>query len=187
LSILYLRRSLRLNPGARLLHFAPEKCLERYFSERKDVDYLSVDLQPGKAMQVEDMTALSFPDDTFDAIYCSHVLEHVPDDRQGIREMFRVLKPGGCALLMVPLRKSPTTHEDWSIDTVEGRRLAVGQADHVRAYGQDFPERLREAGFSVEIVKPHDELTEEERLRYVVTPDTIFIARPPAQMSTTAR
>jgi len=97
-----------------------------------------------------DVTAMPFPDDQFDLILCSHVLEHVPDDRQAMRELYRVLKPGGWAILMVPLdRACAVTQEDATVVDPEERKRLYGQFDHVRLYGRDYAERLKSAGFTV--------------------------------------
>ena len=49
-----------------------------------------------------DGTQLPFPDDTFDHIICSEVMEHIPDDAAAARELARVLKPGGMLAVTVP-------------------------------------------------------------------------------------
>ena len=83
------------------------------------------------------------PDGAFDVVLIAHVLEHVADDRRAMREPLRVTRPGGCALLPTPVEEDrPVTYEDTSITTPAGRAVAFGQADHVRRYGRDFPQRL---------------------------------------------
>jgi ubiquinone/menaquinone biosynthesis C-methylase UbiE len=114
------------------------------------VDYLSVDLEKGQAMQAEDIVRLSFQDQSFDMIVCIHVLEHIEEDRKAMKELFRVLKGEGCAVLDVPIDyHREQTYEDPSIRSPEDRAKAFYQSDHVRVYGRDFCDRLREAGFSV--------------------------------------
>jgi ubiquinone/menaquinone biosynthesis C-methylase UbiE len=98
------------------------------------------------------LTAIQYPDNSFDAIYCSHVLEHIPDDRAAMRELFRVLKPGGWAILQVPLDSTrETTYEDPSITSFEARERAYWQADHVRLYGRDYTAKLESTGFRVRV------------------------------------
>lgn len=132
-----------------MLHIAPEPCLEPQFKHLLGKNYLTADLMNPRAMIKMDITDIRYPDESFDVIYCSHVLEHVPDDRGAMREFHRVLKKDGWAVLLVPIT-AETTYEDPSITTPEGRLAAFGQADHVRRYGPDYVDRLREAGFRVE-------------------------------------
>ncbi len=134
----------------RLLHVAPEPEFARRFSAMSQVDYLPVDMDPGRPMIAEqmDITRIRYPEGSFDAIYCSHVLEHVPDDALAMREMHRVLKASGWALLVVPLYGEPTIEDPDCADPAE-RERRFGQFDHVRCYGPDFADRLRAAGFQV--------------------------------------
>jgi len=115
-------------------------------------------------MEKMDITDIKHPDDSFDVIYCSHVLEHVPDDRKAIREFRRILKPGGWAILNVPVT-AEATMEDPAVTSPEERLRLYGQHDHVRRYGPDYEDRLREAGFKVTRTAPGDMLGEAERVR----------------------
>lgn len=133
-----------------LLHVAPEAVLAARLRTLPGVTYLSADLADPRAMLRLDVMRLPFADDAFDAIFCSHVLEHVPDDRAAMRELCRVLRPGGLALLPVPPIRAERTSEDPHECDPERRRRRFGHPDHVRRYGRDYPERLREAGFDVE-------------------------------------
>ena len=99
-----------------------------------------------------DLAHIPFPDGTFDAIICNHVLEHIVDDLKAMAELHRVLKPGGWSILQVPISLSlRTTYEDFSIATPKEREEAFGQNDHVRIYGQDYVSRLERAGFKVNV------------------------------------
>jgi SAM-dependent methyltransferase len=138
-----------LDGGAkRVLHVAPEPQLGSLLQRLPGVDYLSIDLAEGAAMARMDVTDLALVDDSFDVIICSHVLEHVPDDRRAMRELFRVLRPGGWAILQVPI-VGDRTYEDWSVTMPEDRERVFGQRDHVRIYGRDYVNRLVETGFDV--------------------------------------
>lgn len=141
-----------------LLHFAPERSFYSHFSQAKNLQYTPCDLSPeyynfGKAQIVKvDITDIPFPDNHFDVILCNHVLEHIPDDKKAMSELYRVLKPGGWAILQVPIDYSREfTFEDPSIKDTRRRRLAFGQWDHVRSYGRDYPSRLASAGFNVTV------------------------------------
>jgi SAM-dependent methyltransferase len=134
-----------------ILHWAPEYALQRSLSALPNAAYVSADLEGHEAMQHMDITDVPFKDDAFDLIICVHVLEHVPDDRRAMREMARVLRPGGMALLLVPIVLEQPTLEDPAISTPEQRREHYWQADHVRLYGGDFRDRLAEEGFGVTV------------------------------------
>ena len=139
-------------PGLRLLEVAPLKRFSKRFSRDPNIDYLSADFASPLAMVRMDLTNIQYPDNHFDAIYCSHVLEHIPDDRKAMQEMNRVLKVGGWAILQVPIDLNKEhTFEDWSIQEPDDRERAFGQSDHVRFYGRDYKDRLEAAGFKVTI------------------------------------
>jgi len=150
---LYLTRVLGMpdGRGLRLLHIAPAPALERWLRSADGVHYVTADLErPGVDVRL-DLTRLPWASQSFDAILCNHVLEHVPDDRAALRELRRVLRPGGWAVVQVPLARAlEATLEDPEISSPDERELRYGQADHVRLYGQDYPDRLRSAGFEVE-------------------------------------
>lgn len=148
---LYLRECTDLfEPGTtRLLHIAPEFILAERLSRHESIDYLSADLESKLAMVRMDITDIQYPDESFDFILCSHVFEHVPNDRLGMSELQRVLRRGGSAIMQVPLR-GDTTFEDPAIASPQEREHYFGQRDHVRRYGHDFKDRLEEAGFQVD-------------------------------------
>lgn len=164
--------------GGRLLHVAPELVLADIF-KRQFEQYVSIDLDGTQAMHAMDITDLSFADGSFDAIVCNHVLEHVPNDRIAIAELFRVLKPGGWGSIQVPMAGA-VTQEDLSIsDPVERRRL-YGQEDHVRMYGSDYTNRLREAGFEVTRLPKLDLLDPNGLARIAVEceKEVILVSKP---------
>lgn len=110
---------------------------------------MDLDRRPFVEQQV-DITQIPFADNSYDAILCIHVLEHIEDDRKAINELFRVLKPGGWALISVPLNLNQPTFEDPAIVDPQERKEFFGEEQHVRVYGNDFADRLRAAGFTVE-------------------------------------
>jgi hypothetical protein len=136
-------------PGRRLLHFAPEPLFDPVFERLPDLERVTADLYAPADLRL-DITRMQLPDRSFDLILCSHVLEHVPDDRAAMAEMSRVLADGGLALVLTPYRPDVPTFEDPSIRSPLDRMVAFGQQDHVRIYGIDMADRLREAGFEVE-------------------------------------
>lgn len=145
----------------RLLHFAPEKFFIKLFSSKSNVEYYPADLLPElyetqgqiKVHKV-DITQIPFPENHFDVILCNHVLEHIPDDRLAMRELYRVMKHGGWGIFQVPIDyERETTYEDFSIVSPEAREKAFGQHNHVRWYGRDYITRLESVGF---IVKEDD-------------------------------
>jgi SAM-dependent methyltransferase len=129
-------------------------------------------------MQRCDITDIPQPDGAFDIVICNHVLEHVPDDRKAMRELRRVLRPGGLAVLQHPVQDRPDTYEDFSVVDATERLRVFGQEDHVRIYGWDMLDRLRAAGFDdIETPEPWREFSPDERTRLGLAPTTTIIAR----------
>lgn len=156
---LYLKNVLPTDKKIKILHFAPEKIITNLFKSYPNAEYLSVDLDPKVAMMQADITNLPFTDNSFDIIFCSHVLEHIVDDHQALKELLRVLKPDGFAIIQVPVKdefngkKINQTFEDFSITSPQDRTKFFGQSDHVRVCGRDYSSRFQTAGFKVEINK----------------------------------
>ena len=142
-----------------MLHVAPEPIFEELLTARLKTGYLTADLYDPHVMLNMDITNIQYKDESFDVIYCSHVLEHVPDDRKALREFFRTLKADGWAILLVPIIDAEQTFEEPSITDPAMRRQLFGQEDHVRLYGTDFKNRLEEAGFTAQVVSPSDFLS----------------------------
>ncbi len=154
---------------SKVLHIAPEKAFISRLKKLPHLDYISCDLESPLADIKADICNLPFEDASFDWILCNHVLEHIPNDQKAMQELFRVLKPGGKALLQVPLDpKRNTTFEDNSITDKAERTKIFGQYDHVRVYGLDYFDKLRKIGFEVNALQYGKTLTEKERNRYVV-------------------
>ena len=161
--------------GKRILHFAPEKAFMRRM--KGNPLYETADLMQAGVTHRLDITDTKLPDATYDIVMANHVLEHIPDDRAAMRELFRVLKPGGMALLTTPINATrQTTYENPDIVSYPERWAHFSAHDHVRYYGLDFAGRLAEAGFQVETfrVSPADEV------KYALLRDEwIYIARKP--------
>ena len=122
-----------------------------------------------------DLCALPFEDDSFDVIFCNHVLEHIPDDAQAMRELYRVMKKGGWGIFQVPqdINRAHTFEDDTITDPAERTRI-FGQYDHVRVYGLDYFDRLRQVGFEVEEIIYSTHFTTEEIERYRIVPEEIL-------------
>ena len=153
----------------KVLHIAPEQAFYYRFRKQKNIDYITLDLRSPLADIRADITNLPFEDESFDVIFCNHVLEHVLDDKKAMRELFRVMKKGGFGIFQVPLDTNRThTYEDATITHPKERALHFGQYDHVRIYGMDYFSRLQAVGFRVETVdyatKIAPELFEKYRL-----------------------
>jgi len=154
---------------AKVLHMAPEKAFISRLKKLPHLDYISCDLESPLADIKADICNLPFEDASFDWILCNHVLEHIPNDQKAMQELFRVLKPGGKALLQVPLDpKRNTTFEDNSITDKAERTKIFGQYDHVRVYGLDYFDKLRKIGFEVDELQFGKSLTADERKRFGV-------------------
>lgn len=137
--------------NAKVLHIAPEQCFYKRFRKLKQEQYITADYNSPIADIHFDLHHAPFEDNSFEVIFCNHVLEHVDDDKQCMKELYRILKPGGWAILQVPVDyHSAFTLEDERYNTDELREIHYWQKDHVRLYGRDYPDKLRAAGFSVE-------------------------------------
>ena len=152
-----------------MLHVAPERCLESRFRETIGENYITADLFNPRAMVKMDVAEIKYGDESFDVIYCSHVLEHVEDDRRAMREFYRVLKKNGWAILLVPIC-GEKTFEDPSVVEPQERLRVFGQADHVRIYGPDYVDRLRGAGFKVKVTTVDDLFEKNDAIRMGLTP-----------------
>jgi SAM-dependent methyltransferase len=163
---------------ASLLHIAPEPCLARHLGSAPGIRYVTADLEPAHANVSVDITQLGFATDSFDVILCSHVLEHIPDDAAAMAEFFRVLKPGGWAMLQVPLDETREhTFEDPAvIDPAERERL-FDQTDHVRVYGRDYGARLERARFRVDVDDFAYSLDARTVAKYALLPESIYVCR----------
>jgi glycosyltransferase involved in cell wall biosynthesis len=156
--------------GKNVLHIAPEKHVQQIISNLSTKDYICGDLYPiNESIMKIDITDMQFEDNYFDFIICNHVLEHIPNDLKAMKELFRVLKKGGCAVLQTPYSPDiDKSFEDETINTDQQRKKFFGQSDHVRIYGKDLFERVKSAGFELKIVKNNDLFTEEESKKYGV-------------------
>jgi SAM-dependent methyltransferase len=134
----------------KVLHFAPEQAFYKLFRNQKNIDYTTTDLFSPLADVKADICNLPFENNSYDIIFCNHVLEHIPDDTKAMQELYRVLKPGGMGIFQIPqdLTREITFSDD-SITNQKERAAIFGQYDHVRIYGRDYFDKLRSIGFKV--------------------------------------
>ncbi len=184
---LYLKRKTNFfSEVLKVLHIAPEPCFMKKFEAQHRDGYITTDLESPLAKVKADIHDLPFDNDLFDASLCNHVMEHVANDILAMKEIYRVLKPGGWAIIMVPFFHPipDQTLEDPSIASKKDRELHYGQDDHVRKYGRDFPDRLRLAGFHVNEDQFVKTLTAEEIHRFALPEEEIiYFCQKPKQES----
>jgi SAM-dependent methyltransferase len=150
-----------------LLHFAPEQAFYKRFKELNHITYTTTDLNSPLADVKADICDLPFDDNSFDVILCNHVLEHIPDDTKAMQELYRVMKPGGWGIFQIPQDlKREQTFEDNTITDRKERARIFGQYDHVRIYGRDYFDKLRNIGFTVEEVDYANRLPKEDVEKY---------------------
>jgi SAM-dependent methyltransferase len=177
--LVYLLLKDRIPRGQKVLHAAPEPLMIRWLVSLSS-EYLNVDLfHP--AMRKMDLTAIELPDDSKTLIWCSHVLEHIPDDAKALSEFHRVLAPGGMLMLQVPIG-GQVTYEDWTVVEEEDRLEKFLQEDHVRLYGLDLKDRIEAAGFECEVLSCDDFSLADRRLYGLDAPHfrEVFFCRKPA-------
>jgi len=173
---LYLERETDFfKKSLKVLHVAPEQAFYKSFKKLDNIDYTTTDLHSPLANVKADICDLPFKENQFDVILCNHVLEHIPNDKKAMQELFRVLKPGGWAILQVPLdSKRLKTFQDDTITDPKERMRVFGQYDHVRLYGMDYFEKLEKSGFSTQAIIYAEELTSEEITRFGVVSHEII-------------
>jgi len=151
----------------KVLHIAPEQEFLRKFKKMKNLDYTSADLFSPIVDVKADIQDLPFEDESFDVIFCNHVLEHIEDDTRAMSELFRVMKKGGWGIFQVPMKNSlEKTYEDFSIKDPKERQKYFGQYDHVRWYGMDYFDRLKSVGFQTDINFYSRKFSTEDRKRF---------------------
>lgn len=166
----------------KFLHVAPELCFIKRFEKMENLDYITGDIESPLAKVKMDVHDIPFDDNTFDVVFCNHVLEHVTDDKKVMREFLRVLKPGGWAILQSPINYDyETTYEDASITDPREREKAFGQDDHLRMYGRDYDKQLEAGGFKVTPVDMLEVLGKERFERFALPgQELIYYCEKPA-------
>ena len=180
---LWLVRESDIGRGAmalpRLLHIAPEVALMRKFKKMYASTpdrYVTADLESPLADMHFDVQQIPLEAESFDAIICNHIMEHVEDDGKALRELYRIMRRGGWGVILSPveLEREKTFEDDTITDRAERTRI-FGQYDHRRIYGRDYAARLREAGFEVYDIDYKNELSKAEQELYALPTDHLYI------------
>jgi SAM-dependent methyltransferase len=163
----------------KVLHVAPEPLLIPWLVSLS-CEYLNIDLYH-PAMRQMDLMDIELPANSKTLVWCSHVLEHVADDRRALSEIFRILTPGGTLVLQVPVRGQATV-EDPALTSESDRLAKFLQEDHVRLYGLDLKHRIEESGFTCELLST-ESFSPSDQVRYsLMTPlyrDVFVCQKPP--------
>lgn len=153
----------------KVLHFAPEQAFLKRFKKLKNLEYITTDLNSPLADVKADICDLPFKDNEFDVILCNHVLEHIPNDTKAMQELYRIMKPEGFGVFQIPQDLNrETTFEDDTITDKKERAEIFGQYDHVRIYGRDYFEKLRNIGFKVEAIDYTSQFSSEAIDKYAL-------------------
>ena len=173
---LYLQKETNFfSDSLKFLHLAPEYCFLRLFKKQTNLDYITGDLVSPWADHHFDVHSIPFEDNSFDVIMANHLLEHVEDDAQVMREFYRVMKPGGWGIFQVPIDYSnPNTYEDPSITDPREREKHFWQSDHVRLFGLDYKDRLEAAGFKVDAIPYPKQIGKELSERYCLMEEELL-------------
>lgn len=166
----------------KVLHIAPEQCFYKAFKKQKNLEYITGDLYSPLADYKFDLHEIPFPEDTYDVVFCNHVLEHVKDAEKCMKELYRVMKPGGYGIMQVPQDMSrEKTYEDSSITDPKEREKAFWQYDHLRLFGRDYPDHLRNAGFDVKEKTFENDLNDDliGRMRFQKS-EILYLASKPS-------
>jgi len=159
----------------KLLHVAPEQCFYKLFRKQQNLAYTTTDLFSPLADVKADICNLPFADNSYDIVFCNHVLEHITDDNKAIKELFRVLKPGGWGIFQIPQDVTKEeTYEDFTIKDPKERQKHFGQYDHVRVYGLDYFNRLEKVGFTVIPFETMNHFSSEEIKKYALMENEIL-------------
>lgn len=180
---LWLVRESDIGRGAmalpKMLHIAPEVALMRKFKKMYASTpdrYVTADLESPLADMHFDVQHIPLEAESFDAIICNHIMEHVEDDGKALRELYRIMRRGGWGVILSPvdLEREKTFEDDTITDPAERTRI-FGQYDHRRIYGRDYAARLREAGFEVYDIDYKNELSKAEQELYALPADHLYI------------
>jgi len=168
-------------PPELVLHVAPEGCFSSQLRSKLGTRYVTIDLHSPHVMMRVDVTSMPFADNSVDAIICSHVLEHVRDDRGALAEMRRVLRSSGWAAIMVPIMYPAETDEDPAVTDPDEQTRRFGYPGHLRGYGeQDFLARLAAAKLDPKVVRYKELFSPLELQQSIINEDAgdVFVCTP---------
>ena len=157
-----------------VLHVAPELCFIDRFNALSNLDYITGDIESPLAKVKMDIHQIPFDDNTFDVVFCNHVMEHVDDDILACKEINRVLKPNGWGIIQSPVYGQDKTLEDKTVTDSAEREKLFGQRDHLRKYGKDYAQRLSKSGLRVQENLFVKTLSAEEIQRFALAPDEVI-------------
>lgn len=158
------------NVSKKVLHVAPEQAFYKRFRKQSNLDYTTTDLYSPLADVKADICNLPFEDNSFDVVLCNHVLEHIPDHKKAMQELYRIMKPNGMGIFQIPLDMNrEVTFEDDSITDKKERTKIFGQYDHVRVYGMDYFDILASVGFKVNALDYTSKFTAQEIETFALT------------------
>ena len=165
----------------KVLHVAPEQAFLKRFRLMSNLDYSTLDIESPIADIKADLRQLPLNDNTYDVIFCNHVLEHIVEDTVAMKELYRVMKPGGWGIFQVPMKYDlDKTYEDFSITDPKERQKHFGQYDHVRWYGMDYFDRLKNVGFEVDTSFTINRYSPEEQEKFALMKGEILpVVRKP--------
>ena len=107
-------------PDLKVMHIAPEQCFHGLFKKQSNLNYVTGDLLSPIADMHFDLHEIPLEDNQYEVIFCNHVMEHVKDDLQCMKELYRIMKPGGWGIMQVPIDSNRNeTYEDCSINIPE--------------------------------------------------------------------
>jgi SAM-dependent methyltransferase len=178
---LYLDNFLQPSGVRRVLEFAPVPALSAYLRARGDLEYRTADLMMSGVDDVVDITDMTmYADGSFDFFICSHILEHVSDDSRALRELYRILAPGGRGIVMTPVAPEGAFDEDPTV-TDEGERWRrFAQGDHVRLYDRStLCSRIRQSGFELSVLDSRTFGDEAFSLHGIAPGSVLYVAEKP--------
>ncbi|MBA9077854.1 methyltransferase domain-containing protein [Rufibacter quisquiliarum] len=173
---LYMKKVIDPLVPYRLLDIAPAPALRSFIKSFPNITYRSADLYMHDVDDQVDLTDMHlYEDSSFHAFICSHVIEHVPDDQKAMKELYRVLKPAGWGIAMVPVLLSiEQIDEEPTLESIPERWRRFGQDDHIRQFSKSgFVGRLKGAGFKVREWTVKD-FTPEEFIKNGISPRSVL-------------